>query len=231
MTTFNQDQDAENSKKDEALNKSENVQENHALPPESKPVEPSQPKRKWDYTNWLLIGTVVGAIGFLSHEFDLIKIPSFGQKIAVVDTRLLVMAVSVEVNDQLKSGEINLDASQKKIGNYIEKMYSETKKYAENGYTVIPAQNVIFYSDKHDITPEIAKTIGVDYDDGLAELENLSSINNEGLGLFKDEFNRQKNNNPQSPKNIPENTNYEDLSNLDVLTNEDGTTSDLELFN
>ena len=119
MTTFNQDQDAENSKKDEALNTSQNTQENHALPPESQLVKPSQPKRKWDYTNWLLIGTVVGAIGFLGHEFDLIKTPSFGQKIAVVDTRLLVMAVSVEVNDQLKSGEINLDASQKKIGNYL----------------------------------------------------------------------------------------------------------------
>lgn len=187
-------------------------------------------KKKLDLTNGILIAIILAAVGFAANSFDLLKFPSLGgQKIAVIDTRLLIMSVSKEVNDRLNDGKINLQQSQYEINTYMDKLYEEAKEYAADGYTVIPSQNTMFYSDKHDITPQIAKKLGVSYDDGLKELERLELTNRQNNLFKKHNLQMQNNTNANAPTSSQGNVNFEDHSNLD-LTIEGGQTSDLALF-
>lgn len=188
----------------------------------------SSPKKKWDLMSCLLVVIILGVIGFTAHSFNLFKLPSFGgQKIAVVDTRLLIMAVSSKVNERLSSGKITLEQSQYEINNQMDKLYEETKNYAADGYTIIPSQYTMFYSDKHDITPDIAEKLGVSYDTGLQELKQLS-LTNPNSGIYQKQ-NAQMQQGNFAPKNLSEGSTFEDHSSLE-LSAENGQTSDLVLF-
>lgn len=183
----------------------------------------SNPKKKWDYSHYLLIATIVGAVVFLIYTLGSFKLPSLTQKIAVIDTRLLVMAVSVEVNQDFQKGNITLQQSESRIADYVDKMYKEAESYAANGYTVIPAQNVMFYSDKHDITEKIADELGVDYEAGLKALKDHKMNSTSGNVFQQNSAGLIGQNQQQSPQ-------VEDHTDLDLQTNSDGQTSDLELF-
>jgi hypothetical protein len=187
------------------------------------------PNGKWDFSNYLLIITIIGVLAGSAYYFDWIKLPTFGQKIAVVDTSLLVMAVSSEVNQDFKNGKITLEQSQSIISNYINEMYQEVEDYAASGYTIIPSQNVMFYSDKHDITEDIANKIGVSYENGLNAMKELKMSSTSG-NAFQQSSNTIQNQQLNGNTNQQEGVNFEDYTQSDLSISKDGNTSDLELF-
>lgn len=191
-------------------------------------VTPKPVKKKWDVTHWLLGAVVAGGIAFFANHFGFLKLPSFTQKIAVVDTAILAMAISVEVTEEIKSGQMTLQQSESVINAYIKRMYEEAESYAKDGYTVIPSQNVIFYSDKHDLTETIAKKLGVDYSAGVVALQknNMKSTVTQG-DLFKPSA--IANQSQLASLGSNPNVNFEDHTKLELQTN-NGETSDLAIF-
>lgn len=192
------------------------------------PVEQTpKPKKKWDFSSWLLAATIGGAALFGAAQFDLIKVPSFGQKIGVIDTNILIMSVSAQVNERLLKGEIDLNQSQYEIKNHVDRIYKEAEKYAKDGYTILPSQNTIFYSEDHDLTAEIAEKLELDYDAGLKELEK-SKLGSTDKNAFNTKSAVSQNGAQNNPS-LPEGSTFEDHSNLE-LSLDGGQTSDLALF-
>lgn len=136
-----------------------------------------------------------------------------GAKVVVVNTDVLISAVSLKVMNEPNGSE--------KISIMIEKIYQEIDAFAQDGYIVIDSDTPILYSPKADVTKVIAEKIGVDAYEGYKVAKENRFIGNAGRASL--EIKADKKDSANS------NVQHEDFSNLDLNTNEKGETMDLDL--
>lgn len=188
---------------------------------EQQPIKEAPKKKKFGVFELVIGALVVFGGGYSAmNYFDWKPSLSSGQstsfeaaKVVVVNTDVLISAVSLNVMNDPKSSE--------KISIMIEKVYQEIDALAQEGYVVIDSDTPILYSPKADVTKTIAERLGVDANEGYKVAKENRFIGNAGrAGL---EIKAGKTDAPTS------NVEHEDFSDLDLSTNEKGETMDLDL--
>lgn len=185
------------------------------------PINQEPKKKKFGVFELVIGALVVFGGGYSAMNYFDWK-PSFfdgqstsfeGSKVVVVNTDVLISAVSLKLMNEPKSNE--------KISIMIEKVYQEIDALAQDGYIVIDSDTPILYSQKADVTKAIAAKIGVDANEGYKAAKENRFIGNAGRATL--ELKANQSDDPNA------NVQQEDFSNLDLNTNEKGETMDLDL--
>lgn len=189
---------------------------------EAQPMKDSQKKKKFGLFEIVIGALVVFGGGYsVMNYFD--AKPSTllgggsssfeGAKVVIVNTDVLVSAVSLKVMNDPKSRE--------KISILNEKIYQEIDSYAQQGYVVLDSDTPILHSPKADVTKIIAEKIGVDASEGYRVAKENNFIGNAGRATLDVKSNAIDDSNTD--------VKHEDFSGLDLNTNEKGETMDLDL--
>ena len=188
---------------------------------ESQPTKDSQKKNKFGLFEIVIGALVVFGGGYsVMNYFDAKPSTLLGgsssfeaAKVVVVNTDVLVSAVSLKVMNDPKSRE--------KISILNEKIYQEIDSYAQQGYVVLDSDTPILHSPKADVTKIIADRIGVDASEGYRVAKENNFIGSAGRATLD-----IKSNAIDAPN---ADVSHEDFSGLELNTNEKGETMDLDL--
>lgn len=188
---------------------------------EQQPIKEASKKKRFGVFEWVIGALVVFGGGYSAvNYFDVSPKSLFsgdssgfkGGTVVVINTDILISAMSVEV-----MGEKN---SQEKISILMEKVYQEIESYTKKGYVVLDSDTPILHAPQSDITLEVAQKIGLDAQKGFDLAKENKFIGNAGLGNLELQN--------QNKKTAGDNQQVEDYSNLDLNTNANGETMDLD---
>lgn len=184
-------------------------------------IKKAPKKKKFGVFEWVIGALVVFGGGYSAiNYFDVSPKTWFsgsssgfkGGSVVVINTDILISAMSVEVMGQKNS--------QEKISILMEKVYQEIESYTKQGYVVLDSDTPILHAPQSDITLEVAKKIGLDAQKGFDIAKENKFIGNAGLG------NLELQNKDKKPSG--DGQQIEDYSNLDLNTNANGETMDLD---
>lgn len=188
-------------------------------------IPPVKTKKKFGLFELFIGAAVVFGGGYSAmNYFDISPSSIFsggssgykGGTVLVINTDILISAVSVELmydpNAKAKSTVL------------MQQIYKEIQSFTDKGYVVLDSDTPILHAPKSDITLEVAERLGVDAKKGYQIAKDNKFIGNAGSATLDLKMNESQN--PKADSEVE--AKHEDFSNLDLSTNKNGETMDLD---